>query len=100
MTQETGKISIKGYMTWQITPIGQNSSSVKCPYGPPAASATRFCGGNFSAGGLWENPDASGCKYKSERTNRLDKLSKVRYMYFRASLERVSRLVLVSLLKK
>ncbi|XP_068758664.1 LOW QUALITY PROTEIN: adhesion G-protein coupled receptor G6-like [Montipora capricornis] len=78
LPQETGKISIKGNMTWQITPIGPNSSSVKCPYGPPAASATRFCGGNFSAGGLWENPDASGCKYKSERTNRLDKLSKIR----------------------
>ena len=78
LPQETGKISIKGEMAWKMTLIGQNSTFVKCPYGPSTFSATRFCGGNFSAGGLWSKPDASSCKYKSDRTNKLDKIAKVR----------------------
>ena len=78
LPQETGKISIKGEMAWKMTLIGQNPTFVKCPYGPSTFSATRFCGGNFSAGGLWSKVDASSCKYKSDRTNKLDKIAKVR----------------------
>lgn len=56
-------------------------------YGFFVVSVICFCGGNFFVGGLWENLDVSGCKYKLERINRLDKFFKVRYMYFRVSLE-------------
>ena len=66
-----------GVFDWPFTVIGENAPSMECPYGPRAASATRLCGGNFLAGGTWKDPDVSRCKYKSERTNKLDKLAKV-----------------------
>ena len=66
-----------GIFDWSLTVIGQRSSSVKCPYGPQAAAATRVCGGNFWIGGVWENPDVNDCKYKSARTNKLNSLAKV-----------------------
>ena len=66
-----------GVFDWPLTVIGQNAPSVECPYGPRAASATRLCGGNFVAGGIWKDPDVNRCKYKSERTNKLNKLAKV-----------------------
>ena len=70
-----------GVFDWQLAVIGRNSPSVECPYGPPAATATRYCGGNFLTGGLWESPDVSRCRYKSERTNKLDSLAKVRHTF-------------------
>ena len=66
-----------GVFDWQLTMIGQKSPSVDCPYGPPAASATRLCGGKFWTGGVWKNPDVSSCKFKSVRTNKLNNLAKV-----------------------
>ena len=66
-----------GLFDWPLTVIGQKSSSVKCPYGPRAAGATRPCGGNFWIGGVWGAPDVDNCKYKSERTNKLNNLAKV-----------------------
>ena len=62
---------------WQLTVIGQKGSPVKCPYGPTVANGTRLCGGNFSSGGVWKDPDVSNCKFKSERTNKLNALAKV-----------------------
>lgn len=66
-----------GVFDWPLTAIGQKSSSLKCPYGPQTAGATRHCGGNFWIGGVWGNPDVNNCKYKSARTNKLNNLSKV-----------------------
>lgn len=66
-----------GVFDWPLTAIGQKSSSLKCPYGPQAAGATRPCGGNFWIGGVWGNPDVNNCKYKSARTNKLNNLAKV-----------------------
>ena len=77
LPKTTGKESIRGVFDWPLTVIGRKSSSVKCPYGPQAAGATRPCGGNFRTGGVWGNPDVDNCKYKSERTNQLDSLAKV-----------------------
>ena len=66
-----------GIFDWQLTVIGQKGSPVKCPYGPTVATGTRLCGGNFSSGGVWKDPDVSSCKFKSERTNKLNALAKV-----------------------
>ncbi|XP_078355587.1 adhesion G-protein coupled receptor G6-like [Oculina patagonica] len=76
LKEKTGKESIMGVFDWSLTMIGQKSSPVKCPYGPPAANATRPCGGKFWTGGVWKNPDASSCKFKSKRTNQLNNLAK------------------------
>lgn len=80
LSEKTGKESIIGVFDWPLTLIGQTSPPVKCPYGPPAASATRPCGGNFWTGGVWKNPETSSCKYKSKRTNQLNNLAKVGYV--------------------
>ena len=77
LPEKTGKISIMGIFDWQLTVIGQKGSPVKCPYGPTASTATRLCSGNFSSGGVWKDPDVSSCKFKSERTNKLNALAKV-----------------------
>ena len=77
LPEKTGKISIIGIFDWQLTVIGQKGSPVKCPYGPTAATATRLCSGNFSSGGVWKDPDVNSCKFKSERTNKLNALAKV-----------------------
>ena len=73
-----------GIFEWQLTVIGGTSSPVSCPYGPPAANATRPCGGNFTTGGMWKSPDVSLCKFKSERTNKLNNIAKVGH-YFNIS---------------
>ena len=70
-----------GIFEWQLTVIGGTSSPVSCPYGPPAANATRPCGGNFTTGGMWESPDVSLCKFKSERTNKLNNIAKVGHCF-------------------
>ena len=80
LPKKTGKIPIMGVFNWPGTVIGKTTTPVKCPYGPAAAGATRSCGGNFWTGGVWKNPDVSSCKYKSERTNKLNNLAKVGYM--------------------
>ena len=77
LPEKTGKVSIMGVFDWQLTVIGQKDSPLKCPYGPTAATATRLCSGNFSSGGVWKDPDVSSCKFKSERTNKLNTLAKV-----------------------
>lgn len=80
LPKETGKKSVRGIFEWQLTVIGGTSSRVKCPYGPPEASATRSCGGNFLTGGVWKSPDVSLCKYKSARTNKLNDIAKVGHL--------------------
>ena len=79
-----------GVFDWPLTEIGQTTPPVKCPYGPPGANAARHCGGNFGAGGEWNNPDASSCKYKSKRTNQLNNLAKVRHALYCGFTERIS----------
>lgn len=81
LSKETGKKSIMGIFEWQLTVIGGTSSPVSCPYGPPAANATRPCGGNFTTGGMWKSPDVSLCKFKSERTNKLNNIAKVGHYF-------------------
>ena len=47
----------------------------------PVWSARGQTGGNFSTGGVWESPDVSLCKYKSERTNKLKNIAKVGHFF-------------------
>ena len=75
LPEKIGKVNIMGVFDWQLTVIGKNSPFVECPYGLVASSATHLCGGNFSTGGIWKNPDINRCKYKSERTNKLNRIA-------------------------
>ena len=56
-------ISIK----WPETNIGE-LAEVDCPCGNISSQkgsliATRYCGGDFSNGGQWENPNVAACNF-------------------------------------
>ena len=56
-------ISIK----WPETNIGERAK-VDCPCGNISSQkgsliATRYCGGDFSNGGQWENPNVAACNF-------------------------------------
>ena len=52
---------------WPETNIGE-FAEVDCPCGNVTSSgaslrATRYCGGNFTNGGQWRNPDIAPCNF-------------------------------------
>ena len=76
LPETTGEETLQGEFKWNTTMIG-DVSVLHCPHGPKGAQATRLCGGNFTVGGAWDEPDVDECSYKSVTTEKLHKLSKV-----------------------